>query len=59
MNDATAAVLPGAFKTAVFGAAPGCHLLLLRKSVAYYIFIVSLPGMRVTMSHTPATGILN
>ena len=33
-----------AFAIAVFGGALGCLLLLLRKSVAYYVFIVSLLG---------------
>lgn len=32
----------GAFAIAVFGGALGCVLLLLRKSVAVYVFIVSL-----------------
>ena len=39
----------GAFAIAVFGGALGCLLLLLRKSVAYYFFIVSLLGMIVHM----------
>ena len=29
-----------------------CLLLLLRKSLAYYLFIASLPGVNVTMPHT-------
>ena len=33
-----------AFATAVFGGALGCLLLLLRKSVAVYVFVVSLVG---------------
>lgn len=33
-----------AFAIAVFGGALGCLLLLLRKSVAYYVFVVSLIG---------------
>jgi hypothetical protein len=42
----------GGFAIAVFGGAPGCLLLLLRKSAAYYLFIASLPGVIVTMAHT-------
>ncbi len=42
----------GAFAMAVFGGALGCLLLLLRKSVAYYLFIASLLGVIVTMAHT-------
>jgi hypothetical protein len=42
----------GAFAIAVFGGALGCILLLLRKSSAYYLFIASLLGMTVTMTHT-------
>ncbi|MDH3512751.1 MAG: hypothetical protein OER85_18060 [Gammaproteobacteria bacterium] len=34
----------GAFAMAVFGGALGCLLLLLRKSVAVYVFIASLGG---------------
>ena len=34
----------GAFAIAVFGGLLGCLLLLLRKSVAVYVFIVSLVG---------------
>ena len=34
----------GAFAVAVFGGALGCLLLLLRKSAAFYLFIVSLLG---------------
>ena len=33
-----------AFATAVFGGALGCLLLLLRRSVAFYVFIASLAG---------------
>ncbi len=40
------------FALAVFGGALGCLLLLLRKSVAYYLFIISLVGMVITMIHT-------
>ena len=42
----------GAFAIAVFSGALGCILLLLRKSAAYYLFIVSLLGVIVTMAHT-------
>jgi len=40
------------FAVIVFGGALGCLLLLLRKSAAYYVFIVSLLGGVVTMIHT-------
>jgi hypothetical protein len=40
-----------AFALAVFGGALGCLLLLLRKSVAFYLFIASLLGVVVTMVH--------
>lgn len=40
-----------AFAAAVFGGTLGCLLFLLRKSVAYYVFIVSLLGVVVTMLH--------
>jgi len=40
----------GAFAIAVFGGALGCLLLLLRKSAAYYLFIVSLLGVIVAMT---------
>ena len=42
----------GAFAIAVFGGALGCLLLLLRKSAAYYLFIVSLLGVIVQLIHT-------
>ena len=42
----------GAFAIATFGGALGCLLLLLRKSAAFYLFIVSLLGVIVTMIHT-------
>ncbi len=42
----------GGFAIAVFGGALGCFLLLLRKSAAYYLFIASLLGVIVTMTHT-------
>ena len=41
----------GAFATAVFGGALGCVLLMLRKSVAVYLFIASLLGVIATMIH--------
>lgn len=47
----------GAFAIAVFGGTLGCLLLLLRKSAAYYLFIVSLLGVTVTMIHTLGVGI--
>ena len=47
----------GAFALAVFGAALGAVLLLLRKAVAYRLFIVSLLGVIVTMIHTLGVGI--
>ena len=46
-----------AFAIAVFGGALGCLLLLLRKSVAYYLFIASLLGVIVTTAHTLGIGI--
>ena len=47
----------GAFAIAVFGGALGCLLLLLRKPAAYYLFIASLLGVIVTMTHTLGVGI--
>jgi len=41
----------GAFAIAVFGGALGCLLLLLRKSVAYYLFTASLLGIIVQMTY--------
>ncbi len=46
-----------AFAIAVFGGALGCLLLLLRKSAAYYLFIASLLGVIVTMTHSLGVGI--
>ncbi len=40
-----------AFAVAVFGGSLGCLLLLLRKSAAVYVFMVSLVGVLVTMAH--------
>ena len=45
------------FAMAVFGGAFGCLLLLLRKSAAYYLFVASLLGVIVTMTHTLGLGI--
>lgn len=42
----------GGFAIAVFGGALGGLLLLLRKSVAVYLFVASLLGTIVTMIHT-------
>ena len=42
----------GGFAIGVFGGALGCLLLLLRKSIALYVFIASLLGIVVTMIHT-------
>ncbi len=40
-----------AFAGAVFGGALGCLLLLLKKSVAFYVLIASLLGVIVSMIH--------
>jgi len=48
--EARPAWATGAFAIAVFGGALGCLLLLLRKSAAYYLFIVSLLGVIVAMT---------
>jgi len=45
------------FAIAVFGGALGCLLLLLRKSAAYYLFVASLLGVIVTMTHALGVGI--
>lgn len=42
----------GGFAVIVFGGALGCVLMLLRKSTASYVFVVSLIGGIVTMVHT-------
>ena len=42
----------GGFAIGVFGGAIGCLLLLLRKSIAFYVFIISLLGIIITMIHT-------
>ena len=41
-----------AFAIAAFGGGIGCLLLLLRKSAAYYLFVVSLIGVIVTAGQT-------
>lgn len=46
-----------AFAIAVFGGALGCLLLVLKKSVAFYLFVASLLGVVVTMIHTLGVGI--
>jgi hypothetical protein len=46
-----------AFAVAVFGGALGCILLMLKKSISYYLFIASLLGVIVTMIHTLSAGI--
>ena len=45
------------FAIAVFGGALGCLLLLFRKSAAYYLFIASLLGVIVAMTHAIGIGI--
>ena len=42
----------GAFAISQFGGALGCILLLFRKSAAYYLFIASLLGVVVSVTHT-------
>ena len=49
----------GAFALAVFGGALGCLLLLLKKPVAYYVFIASVIGAIVALIHTIAVVGLN
>jgi hypothetical protein len=46
-----------AFALAVFGGTIGGLLLLLRRSVAFYLFAASLLGVLVTMLHTLGSGI--
>jgi len=46
-----------AFAVAVFGGALGCFLLMLKKSVSFYLFIASLLGVVVTMIHTLSASI--
>ena len=45
-----------AFAIAVFGGTLGSVLLLLRKSAAFQLFLVSLLGVMVTLLHTLQTG---
>jgi len=45
------------FFIAVSGGALGCVLLLLKKKIAFYCFVVSLLGVIVTMIHALGTGI--
>lgn len=42
----------GGFAIGVFAGTLGCLLLLLRKSAAFYLFVVSLFGVIVTIVHT-------
>ncbi len=46
----------GGFAIGVFGGALGSVLLLLRKSVAFYLFVASLLGVIVMMIHTIGVG---
>ena len=52
----------GAFAVAVFGGSLGCLMLLLKKSTAFYVFVVSFLGVMVTNVHTfgitSSTGVL-
>ena len=41
----------GAFATAVWGGALGCFLMLLRKSIALYVFVASALGVLVQMTY--------
>ena len=41
-----------AFAIAVFGCALGCLLLLLKRSAAFYLFVASLLGVIVSITHT-------
>jgi len=45
------------FAVAVFGGALGALLLLLKKSVSYYLFSASVLGVLVTIAHTLGVGI--
>ena len=45
------------FAAAVFGGALGCILLMLKRSTAFYLFVISLLGVVVTMIHTLSIGI--
>ena len=55
--DGRPAWATGGFAIAVFAGAFGGLLLLLRKSAAFYLFIASLLGVIVTMTHTLGVGI--
>lgn len=46
-----------AFAIAVFGGALGCVFLMLKKRLAFYLFVASLSGVVVTMIHTLGIGI--
>ena len=59
MPDSHRAIIEGrplwataGFAVAVFGGSLGCILLLIRKPGAFYLFVVSLLGVIVTMIHT-------
>ena len=45
------------FAIAVFGGALGCVFLLLKKHIAFYLFVFSLLGVLVTTAHTLSIGI--
>ena len=45
------------FVLAVFGGTVGCVLLLLRRSIAFYVFVASLIGVIVTIGHAISLGI--
>lgn len=46
-----------AFAIAVFGGAIGCVFLILKNSIAFYIFIASFIGVVIPMIHTLGAGI--
>ena len=46
-----------AFALAVFGGAMGCILLMLKKHIAFYVFILSLLGVIATTIHTTSIDI--
>ena len=45
------------FAVAVFGGAVGCIFLILKKSIAFYLFVSSLMGVVITITHTLGAGI--
>ena len=45
------------FAIAVFGGVFGCILLLLKKSIAFYLLVASLLGVLVTMVHALNVGV--